>query len=313
MTVRHFLTLNDLSADELHAIIDRAIELKRLHRQQRRVDLLQGRVLAMLFEASSTRTRVSFEAGMAQLGGHALYLSPETTQLGRGEPYEDTARVLSGMVDAVMIRTFEHDKIEAFARVSSVPVINGLSDAHHPCQLLADIQTYIEHRGSMRGKTVVWLGDGNNMCHSYITAAKICDFHLKVSCPDEYMPDADIVRSAGDNVSLFHQPAQAIAGADLVVTDAWASMGHESEYEQRVKAFRQFQVNTDLMERANKDALFMHCLPVYRGEEVTGEVIDGDQSVVWDEAANRLHAQKALLEFLMIGDSRVHSTQPGSI
>ncbi len=308
MTVQHFLTLDDLSLDELLGIIDRAIELKRCHRQKHPVNSLQGRTLAMIFEKSSTRTRVSFEAGMAQLGGHAIYLSPEGTQLGRGEPFEDTARVLSRMVDAVMIRTFQHDKIEKFAAASSVPVINGLSDTYHPCQLLGDIQTYIEYRGPIKDKQVAWLGDGNNMCQSYINAAKLCGFHLKIACPNKYMPDAGIVESAANNVEIFHRPEQAIAGADLVVTDVWTSMGKESESRERMKAFKDFQVNSKLMSKASKNALFMHCLPAHRGKEVTASIIDGAQSIVWDEAGNRLHAQKALLEFLMIRDPHATPT-----
>ncbi len=301
MAIRHFLTLNDLNRDELFSIINRAMELKRLQQEKQLINSLQGQVLAMIFEKSSTRTRVSFEAGMVQLGGHAIYLSLEGTQLGRGEPFEDTARVLSRMVDAVMLRTFKHEKIKKFAAVSSVPVINGLSDTYHPCQLLADIQTYIEHHGTIEGKTVAWLGDGNNMCHSYINAARICGFSLKVACPDEYAPDTDVVASASGSVEICNQPEKAVAGADLVVTDVWASMGQESESGERLNVFNTFQVNADLMALAKDDAIFMHCLPAHRGEEVTAEVIDGDQSVVWEEAGNRLHAQKALLEFLMCG------------
>lgn len=300
MSKKDFLTLNDLSHDEFQSIMQRAIALKEQFKTGEHESTLKGRVLAMVFEKSSTRTRVSFEAGMAQLGGHAIYLAPTNTQIGRGEPVEDTARVLSNMVDAIMIRTFEQEKIETLAKYASVPVINALSDMYHPCQLLADIQTFIEQRGSIQGKTVCWLGDGNNMCHSYINAAKLCDFKLHVACPEDYAPDADIVASAKDRVSIFHNPKDAVEGVDLVVTDVWASMGQEEESAQRINAFSQFQVDTALMQLANKDALFMHCLPAHRGEEVTTEVLEGEQSVVWEEAGNRLHSQKALLEFLIL-------------
>lgn len=299
MSVRHFLTLLDCSSQELLRLIQRAIELKREFKAGQLYQPLRGKVLAMVFEKSSTRTRVSFEAGMAQLGGHALFLSPRDTQLGRGEPVEDTARVLSRMADIIMIRTYEHEKLERFAAHSQVPVINALTDRCHPCQLLADIQTYVEHRGDIRGKTVAWIGDGNNMCHSYMAAAKQFDFQLRAAVPKGYEPAADIVRAASGHVSISHEPAVAIAGADLVVTDVWASMGQEDEQVARARAFAGFQVDAMLMRQAAADALFMHCLPAHRGEEVSAEVIDGRQSVVWDEAENRLHAQKALLEFLL--------------
>jgi ornithine carbamoyltransferase len=299
MNVRHFLTLLDLSADELRQLIERAIELKQWHKQGRLYEPLKNKVLAMVFEKSSTRTRVSFESGMAQLGGHAVFLSPRDTQFGRGEPVEDSARVLSRMVDAVMVRTFEHEKIELFAEYSVCPVINALTDRYHPCQLLADMQTWFERRGDIRGATVAFIGDGNNMCHSYINAASRFDFRLHVAAPAGYLPDAAIVAAASDRVKLFDQPLEAAAGADLVVTDVWASMGQEEEQTERRKVFAAYQVNSELMQRADKDALFMHCLPAHRGEEVTADVIDGGHSVVWDEAENRLHAQKALLEFLL--------------
>jgi len=301
MAVRHFLTLSDLSGDELQALIRRAIELKRLRREGLLHEPLRGRVLGMIFEKSSTRTRVSFEAGMAQLGGSALFLSPRDTQLGRGEPLEDTARVLSRMVDVVMIRTFGHDILERFAAVSSVPVINGLSDMHHPCQLLADIQTFIEHRGDIRGRTVAWIGDGNNMCNSYIEAAICFDFQLRIACPEGYDPDAGLLERARGRVLLTRDPREAARGADLVVTDVWASMGQEEEQSHRVQAFAGYCVDDAIMAEAAADAIFMHCLPAHRGEEVSAEVIDGPRSVVWDEAENRLHAQKALLEFLLLG------------
>jgi ornithine carbamoyltransferase len=255
--------------------------------------------MAMVFEKSSTRTRVSFETGMVQLGGHAMFLSPRDTQFGRGEPIEDSARVLSRMTDAVMIRTFEHEKVERFAEYSVSPVINALTDQYHPCQLLADMQTWFEHRGDIRGANVTFIGDGNNMCHSYINAARQFDFQLRIATPASYRPDADIVAMAGERVTLFEHPLEAAEGSDLVVTDVWASMGQEEEQSEREKVFARFQVNAELMAGANKDAIFMHCLPAHRGEEVTADVIDGPQSVVWEEAENRLHAQKALLEFLI--------------
>ncbi|HIC46234.1 MAG TPA: ornithine carbamoyltransferase [Methylophaga aminisulfidivorans] len=296
--MRHFLTLKDLSADELEALINRASELKKMQHKGEIYQPLKNKVLAMIFEKSSTRTRVSFESAMIQFGGGSIFLSPDDTQLGRGEPVEDSARVISSMVDAVMIRTFEHAKIETFAKYSSVPVINALTDDFHPCQLLADMQTYQEHRGSIKGKKVVWIGDGNNMCHSYINAAQQFGFELHIATPVGYEPKADIVSSVDATIALFNNPAEAAKDADLVVTDVWASMGQEEEQRKREEAFAEFQVNNDIMKLAAKDALFMHCLPAHRGEEVTADVIDGEQSVVWDEAENRLHAQKALLEFL---------------
>ena len=299
MPVRHFITLLDLSPDELQGLIRRAIELKTKHKAGELYQPLRGKILAMIFEKSSTRTRVSFETGMTQLGGDALFLSPRDTQLGRGEPVEDTARVLSRMVDIIMIRTYEHEKLERFAEYSQVPVINALTDRCHPCQLLADVQTYVEHRGDIRGKTVAWIGDGNNMCHSYIGAAKQFDFQLKIAAPKGYAPEADIVSCGGSHVQISDDPASAARGADLIVTDVWASMGQEEEQATREKAFRDYQVDAKLMKLAAKDALFMHCLPAHRGEEVSAEVLDGPQSVVWDEAENRLHAQKALLEMLL--------------
>jgi ornithine carbamoyltransferase len=299
MTVRHFLSLRDLDPAELASLLDRASELRRMHRGGERYTPFPQRVLGMVFEKSSTRTRVSFEAGMVQLGGSALFLSPRDTQLGRGEPLEDTARVLSRMVDAIVVRTYEQEKLERFAAHSDVPVINALTDTYHPCQLLADMQTYQEHRGSIAGRSVAWIGDGNNMCNSYINAAHLLDFELRIASPEGYAPDADIVTRAGDRVALFADAHAAARGADLVVTDVWASMGQEEEQRQREKAFAPYQINAALMSEAAKDAVFMHCLPAHRGEEVTAEVIDGPQSIVWDEAENRLHSQKALLELLL--------------
>ena len=296
MNTRHFLTLSDLSAREIRALLHRAIELKRLGGPY---EPLKNRVLGMIFEKASTRTRVSFEVGIVQLGGAAIFLSPKDSQLGRGEPLEDTARVLSRMVDVIALRTHRHETVERFAAHSRVPVINALTDRFHPCQLLADLQTWFEHRGDIRGCRVAWIGDGNNMCQSYINAARLLDFQLTVACPEGYEPEPGLINSAGDQVSLTRDPREAAQGADLIVTDVWASMGQEEEQQQRIEAFPAFQVNRELMQRANTDALFMHCLPAHRGEEVTAEVLEGPQSVVWDEAENRLHAQKALLEFLL--------------
>jgi ornithine carbamoyltransferase len=296
--IRHFLTLFDLSGDELRALIRRGIELKAMRRADTRHEPFKNRVLGMIFEKSSTRTRVSFEAAMAQSGGSAIFLSPRDTQLGRGEPVEDTARVLSRMVDVIMVRTFEHEKIERFAQFSQVPVINALTDRHHPCQLLADMQTYEEHRGDIRGATVTWIGDGNNMCHSYMQAADRYGFNLRIACPAGYDPDPKVMEETS-RFELLRDPMAAAAGADLVVTDVWASMGQEEEARARFEAFAGFQVTAALMARAAPRALFMHCLPAHRGEEVSAEVMDSPDSIVWDEAENRLHAQKALLEFLL--------------
>lgn len=300
MSTRHFLTLLDYTPNELRELLTRAIELKRLLKQGEKYTPLQYKTLAMIFDKSSTRTRVSFETGMIQLGGHALFLSPRDTQFGRGEPIEDSARVLSRMVDAIMIRTYDHANAETFAAHSSVPIINGLTDLYHPCQLLADMQTFLEHRGEIRGATVAWIGDGNNMCHSYINAARQFDFHLNIACPEQYSPNKNIVTQAKDRVSLSHDAETAVSDADLVVTDVWASMGQEEEQNERQKVFNAYQVNESLLAHANKDALFMHCLPAHRGEEVTEGVLNCSQSVVWDEAENRLHAQKALMENLML-------------
>lgn len=297
--VRHFLSLLDLSPDELRALVRRASELKRILRAGELYEPLKNQTLGMIFEKSSTRTRISFEAGITQLGGHALFLSSRDTQLGRGEPIEDSARVISRMVDCVMIRTFEHDKVELFAAHSRVPVINALTDLLHPCQLLADMQTYFEHRGDIAGKGVVWVGDGNNMCHSYINAARQFDFKLNIACPEGHEPDPAILQAAGDRCQVIRNPMDAASGADLVVTDVWASMGQEEEQRQREITFANYQVNDQLMAQAQPDALFMHCLPAHRGEEVTASVIDRTDSVVWDEAENRMHAQKALLEMLL--------------
>jgi ornithine carbamoyltransferase len=295
---RHFLTLDDLNRDELSHIIQRAIELKKIQRAGASPELFKNKVLGMIFEKSSTRTRVSFESGMAQMGGHAIFLSTKDSQLGRGEPVEDAARCISSMVDMVMIRTFEHVTVERFAEYSRVPVINGLSDDHHPCQLLADIQTFVEHRGSLAGKTVAWVGDGNNMCQSYMQAAALCDFQLRIATPKGFEPWDHMLEKCKDRVIVTSSPQDAVKNADLIVTDTWASMGQEDEKKQREKIFSGYQVNRELMSHANSDALFMHCLPAYRGKEVSAELMDAPDAVVWEEAENRLHAQKALMEFL---------------
>ena len=298
MTPRHFTSLLDLSSEELRQIIHRAIALK--NNRDKDYQPLKGQVLAMIFEKSSTRTRISFETGMVHFGGSALFLSPRDTQLGRGEPLQDSAKVISSMVDGIMLRTNKHETVTTFAKHSSVPVINGLTDLEHPCQLLADMQTYFEFRGDIKGKTVTWIGDGNNMCHSYIHAAKLLDFKLNIASPKGYYPLAEYTDSAKDSVILFNSALEAAKNSDLIVTDVWASMGQEEEQKLREVAFKDYQINADIMNVANSDALFMHCLPAHRGEEVTAEVIDGPQSVIFPEAENRLHAQKALLEFLLV-------------
>ncbi len=296
MATRHFLTLMDLEKAELHAIIQRAIALKNspaLHE-----DTLKHKTLAMIFDKSSTRTRVAFEVAMTQLGGSSLFLSNADTQLGRGEPLEDTAKVLSRMVDFVTIRTFEHSRLELFAKHSRVPVINALSDDFHPCQLLADMQTYFEHRGDIQGKTVVWVGDGHNMCQSYINAAEQFDFELRIACPEGFEPEPWLLERSRARVRLVRNPVEAVRDADLVATDVWTSMGHEAERERRLRLFAPYQINDELLSHARSNALFMHCLPAHRGEEVTASVLDAPNAVVWDEAENRLHTKKALLEFL---------------
>ena len=299
MTVRHFLTLFDLEPATLKHLLARASELKRLQREGKRHMPLSGKVLAMVFEKASTRTRVSFEAGMAQLGGASMFLSPRDTQLDRGEPVEDMARVMSRMVDVVVIRANSHATVERFARHSRVPVVNALTDFHHPCQLLADIQTYIEARGDIAGRVVGWVGDGNNVCHSWMQAARQFGFTLRVATPKGYEPNPDITKACGASVALLNDPREAVRAADAVVTDTWASMGQEAEKTQRMKDFAGYTVDQSLMALAHRDAIFLHCLPAYRDYEVAREVIDGPQSVVWDEAENRLHAQKALLELLL--------------
>ncbi|MDQ6959904.1 MAG: ornithine carbamoyltransferase [Mariprofundaceae bacterium] len=300
--MRHFLTLLDITPEEAGHILARAAELKAMQKAGTPHRTLAGKVLAMIFDKASTRTRVSFETGMYQLGGHALFLHSGSTQLGRGEPIEDSARVISSMVDGVMIRTFAQESVQRFAEYSSVPVINGLTDLTHPCQILTDVFTYQEHRGDIAGKTVAWIGDGNNMAHSWINGAISFGYKLNIACPEDYCPDENMLAAAhalNAEIVLADDPLAATRNADLVTTDVWASMGQEDEQAEREKAFADFQVNADVMAKAKPDALFMHCLPAHRGEEVTAEVMDGPQSVVWDEAENRLHAQKALLEFLL--------------
>ncbi|MGY8814913.1 MAG: ornithine carbamoyltransferase [Gammaproteobacteria bacterium] len=300
MALRHFLTLADFNREELLILIERAIVMKSDLKNGVINPTLPGRMLGMIFEKSSTRTRVSFETAMVQLGGHAIFLSPDDSQLGRGEPLKDTARVLSKMIDCVMIRTFEHEKLVNFAKYSDIPVINGLSDSYHPCQVLADMQTYFEVRGDIKGRKVAWIGDGNNMCQSYINAARVFDFSLSIACPETHTPDIGNMGIPYGHVEITDDPNLAVKDADLVVTDVWASMGQENETKERIKIFAPYQVNAKLMSQASKDALFMHCLPAHRGEEVTEEVLEGPQSIVWEQAGNRLHSQKALLEFLLI-------------
>ena len=296
---RHYISESNLTAAEFRQLLVRAEELKAAHKSGEIYTPFANKTLAMIFEKSSTRTRVSFETGMTQLGGHAIYLSPKDSQLGRGEPLEDTAKVLSQMVDLVMLRTNLHTSVINFASNSQVPVINGLTDLLHPCQLLADMQTFFAHRGDIAGAVVAWVGDGNNVCNSYINTARLLGFKLRIACPDQYRPDDSVLRAAGDVVEFTDNPLDACRGAALVVTDVWSSMGQEEEQTGRSVAFADYQVDSRLMSEADKDALFMHCLPAHRGEEVTADVIDGEQSVVWEEAGNRLHAQKALMEFLV--------------
>ncbi|ARU87563.1 ornithine carbamoyltransferase [Pseudomonas sp. M30-35] len=299
MSARHFLSLMDCTPAELVSLIRRAMELKDLRNRGVLFEPLKNRVLGMIFEKASTRTRLSFEAGMIQFGGQAIFLSPRDTQLGRGEPIADAAKVMSRMLDAVMIRTFAHETLTEFAANSRVPVINGLSDDLHPCQLLADMQTYLEHRGNIAGKTVVWIGDGNNMCNSYIEAAIQFDFQLRVACPEGYEPSAKLMAEAGERVQIFRDPRQAVAGAHLVTTDVWASMGQEDEAQERMKLFKPYQVDRALLDTADSSVLFLHCLPAHRGEEISEDLLDDPRSAAWDQAENRLHAQKALLEFLI--------------
>lgn len=302
MTIKHFLQFNDLARDEIEYIFERAAWIKSQFKSYQKYWPLEDRTLVMIFEKASTRTRLSFEAGMHQLGGAAIYLNTRDSQLGRGEPVEDAAQVISRMSDMVMIRTYEQSIIERFAANSRVPVINGLTNEYHPCQILADIFTYIEHRGSIQGKTVAWIGDSNNMCNTWLQAAEVLDFNMHVSTPPEYEVEPERANLYGtDHFEEFKDPMDAAKGADLLTTDVWTSMGFEAENEERRKDFADWQVDADMIKVAKKDVLFMHCLPAHRGEEVSADVIDGPSSVVWDEAENRLHVQKALMEYLLLG------------
>ncbi len=299
---RHFLQFSDLARDELEHVFARTRWIKDTFKRYEQYWPLADRTLVMIFEKQSTRTRLSFEIGMSQLGGAAIFMSTRDSQLGRGEPVEDAAQVISRMCDIVMIRTFEQDTVERFARHSRVPVINGLTDEHHPCQILADVYTFIEQRGSIQGRTVAWIGDSNNVCHSWLQAAAVLGFKLHVSTPPGYeVTPARAGAKGASHYAAFADPLEAVRGADLVTTDVWTSMGFEAEAESRRKAFARWQVDEPMMRRAQPDALFMHCLPAHRGEEVAAAVIDGPQSVVWDEAENRLHVQKALIEYLLLG------------
>ncbi|MCB1927691.1 MAG: ornithine carbamoyltransferase [Rhodocyclaceae bacterium] len=304
-TPRHFLQFKDLSREEFDYLFERVTWIKAKFKAYEPYHPMFDRTLVMIFEKASTRTRLSFEAGMQQLGGSAIYLNTRDSQLGRGEPVEDAAQVISRMCDLVMIRTFEQEIIERFAANSRVPVINGLTNEYHPCQILADIHTFIEHRGPIRGRTVAWIGDSNNMCNTWLQAAELLDFNVHVSTPPGYEVEAERAGLYGTgHFEQFADPIDACRGADLVTTDVWTSMGFEAENEERMKAFADWQVDDEMMAVAASNALFMHCLPAHRGEEVAAAVIDGPHSVVWDEAENRLHAQKALMEYLLLG--RLH-------
>lgn len=307
MQVKHFLQFKDFSLEEYVYLFERMRWIRQEFKQHRRYWPLVDRTLAMIFDKNSTRTRLSFEAGICQLGGNAIFLPTRDTQLGRGEPIEDSARVISRMVDLIMIRTHEHEMVERFAQYSNVPIINGLTDEYHPCQILGDIFTYIEQRGSIAGKTVAWVGDVNNMCNTWLQAAEIFDFKVHVASPPGYQVEQDKIglKSAAHYVE-FTDPLAAVKDADLVTTDVWTSMGFEAETAERKNDFADYQVDAEMMAQAKQDALFMHCLPAHRGEEVSAEVIDGPQSVVWEEAENRLHAQKALMEYLLLGTVEVN-------
>ena len=301
-TPKHFLQFKDLARDDFEYLFARTRWIKEKFKRYEQYWPLVDRTLVMIFEKQSTRTRLSFEAGMHQLGGAAIFLSTRDSQLGRGEPVEDAAQVISRMCDVVMIRTFDQAIVARFAGHSRVPVINGLTDEYHPCQILADLYTYIEHRGAIRGRTVAWIGDSNNVCNTWLQAAEVLDFNLHVSTPPGYEVEPERAGLLGtDHFEAFADPMDAARGADLVTTDVWTSMGFEDEADERKRAFADWQVDAEMMKRAKPDALFMHCLPAHRGEEVSAAVIDGPQSVVWDEAENRLHAQKALMEYLVLG------------
>ena len=305
MQVKHFLQFNDFSKEEIQSLFEKTKIIKEKFKTYQKYWPLEDRTLVMIFEKASTRTRLSFESGMHQMGGTAIYLNTRDSQLGRGEPVEDAAQVISRMCDIVMIRTFEQDIIERFAQNSRVPVINGLTNEYHPCQILADIYTYIEKKGSIQGKTVAWIGDSNNVCNTWLQAAELLDFNVHVSTPKGYEVEIERAGLYGDDhFEEFEDPMEAVKGADIVTTDVWTSMGFEAEKKERLKDFADWQVDQEMMQSANNGAIFMHCLPAHRGEEVTAEVIDGPQSVVWDEAENRLHVQKALLELLLLGDKK---------
>ncbi|HXF17615.1 MAG TPA: ornithine carbamoyltransferase [Burkholderiales bacterium] len=301
-TPRHFLQFRDFSRDEFAHLFERTQWIKQQFKSYKTYRPLFDRTLVMIFEKQSTRTRLSFEAGMHQLGGSAIFLSTRDSQLGRGEPVEDAAQVISRMCDVVMMRTFDQEIIKRFADHSRVPVVNGLTNEYHPCQILADIHTYIEHRGPIQGKTVAWIGDSNNVCNTWLQAAEVLDFNVHVSTPPGYEVEPERAGLYGtDHYEEFTDPMEAVRGAHLVTTDVWTSMGFEAENEERKRDFEQWQVDAEMMKGAASDALFMHCLPAHRGEEVAAAVIDGPQSVVWDEAENRLHTQKALMEYLVLG------------
>ena len=297
--VRHFRSLLDINKQEFIRIIKRSIELKKEATAGTVDKSLSGKTMAMIFKKNSTRTRVAFESAMTTMGGHAIFLSSDSTQLSRGEELSDTAKVLSGMVDIIMVRTHDHNEVQELALNSTVPVINGLTEKFHPCQLLADMQTYYEEKGSIEGKKVAWIGDGCNMCNSYINAAKILNFHLKIATPSGFEPDKSTLDLAKDNVELCDLPGKAVEDCDLVTTDVWSSMGDEGEAEKRKALFKGYQINKHLIEKSKSDSIFLHCLPAHRGEEVESDVIDGSRSKVWQQAHNRLYTSKALIEFLL--------------
>ena len=301
MSKRDFLSLLDFSSEELGYLIERSKQFRKMYETGEVYRPLVGKTGALILQMNSTRTRVAFEAGMAQMGGHVIWLNTASSQLGRGEPVDDMAKVLSEMVDIVMVRTLEQTDIETLAANATIPVINAMSSYLHPCQLLADVQTFEELRGPIAGRTVAFVGDGYNMCHSYINAARQWGFHLKMACPEGYLPDPEILNST-NNAQLVETPQEAVAGADLVVTDVWSSMGHEGEEQSRKEIFSPYQINEPLLDQANSDVLFMHCLPAHRGEEVSATLLDDPRSVVFHEAGNRLHSQKALMEFLLLGE-----------
>jgi len=297
--VRHFRSLLDINKKEFIRIIERSIELKKETAKGVINNSLSGKTMAMIFKKNSTRTRVAFETAMTTMGGHAIFLSSDSTQLSRGEELSDTAKVLSGMVDIIMVRTHDHNEVEELASNSTVPVINGLTEKFHPCQLLADMQTYYEEKGSIEGKKVAWIGDGCNMCNSYINAAKILDFNLNIATPSGFEPDQSTLNLANDNVELCDLPGKAVEDCDLVTTDVWSSMGDEGDAEKRKALFKGYQINKHLFEKSKNDSIFLHCLPAHRGEEVEPDVIDGSRSKVWQQAHNRLYTSKALIEFLL--------------